>query len=100
MTLKTLIDAVLATSRDDWNVINHTGPDSQCVRAVDRHDLAIALEWGAVVNKDFREPWTNTFSDRTTASEYIDLLYDGAIVATQRLALLCSNFRCDSQSCR
>ena len=84
MNLEQLLETIVSSSRDDWHTI--AGPGVDTVQSGSGHssfaayipDVAITLAWGLHCNDDFQEPWANHFPDPHAASEFVDVLYNGA----------------------
>jgi len=96
MRLDTLINVIADSSSDEWETVSAPpavdayGHDA---RAVHREDVSIALAWGLVENDNFRQDWANRFADPAARSHWVDVLYQGSLVARDMYVAV-DGYRC------
>lgn len=79
MTYDEMLSLITRSSRDDWTYIEEPKVvgGGNYGQAMYRHDLAVGLRWGRTHLEDFHASWVEAFSDATTSSEWVLLLYNG-----------------------
>jgi hypothetical protein len=105
MHLHQLLNKIVASTRADWHMIARggvfTGPrcpaafvlypthcgarsirpsDAHSDYAVFKHDVAIAMAWGATAGGAYREPWATRCPDAAARTDYIDIFFNGTLV--------------------
>jgi hypothetical protein len=105
MTLKELLDAIISSSKTDWNTIvcwgAQSGPsyhnqfeffevyngqknvlhsNSHGMVASYKPDVSVTIAWGLVASKDFNEPWATNFPDSHASSHHVDVFFNNALV--------------------
>jgi len=49
-----------------------------------KRDLDVGIAWGLTWNKEFAEPWTQHFADKSATGHYADILWRGAPVSREQ----------------
>jgi hypothetical protein len=65
---------------ESHNQPNSVFIDSHPYAAAYRPNLSITMAWGLDSNKNFREEWANQFPDPQASSEFVDIVFNGALV--------------------
>jgi hypothetical protein len=76
-----LINTILASSTEDWNMIAEGfEPETHDYIASYKPDVSIALAWSKTIHDDFKEDWAKGFPDPQASSHYVDILYNNSLV--------------------
>ena len=92
MRLDDLMDTILRSVPTDWHAIHEyptyrdnlsgvsDGQGHHWIEIESHHsvatfipDVSLTIAWGIAVNKDFKEPWANTFPNQNASSAYADV---------------------------
>ncbi len=87
LQLSTAQEMVLSSTPDDWELWEKTNwtDGGHLWLATFRADVALQLQWGRVVNAEYREPWTSNFPNPIASAIEAEADYAGSKVMEEIL---------------